>query len=114
MPKALRFWGSSQEDLRAFPRDAKREAGHQLRQIQNGSEAAHWRPMKTVAPGVREIKITGEDGQYRVFYIAAFASAVYVLHAFQKTTRQTAKRDIELAKRRYSEVKAHERQAKVH
>jgi phage-related protein len=37
-------------------------------------------------------------------YVAKFAEAVYVLHAFQKKTRKTARGDLELAKDRYQEV----------
>ena len=36
--------------------------------------------------------------------MAKFETAVYVLHAFQKKTRQTAKMDIELAKARYKMI----------
>lgn len=39
-----------------------------------------------------------------MFYVAKFAEAVYVLHAFDKQTQKTLKRDIDLAKRRYSEL----------
>jgi len=40
----------------------------------------------------------------RVIYIARLAEAVYVLHAFQKKTQATAKRNIDLAKKRYTEL----------
>lgn len=36
--KPVEFRGSSLEDLRAFPLAARREAGHQLDQVQNGRE----------------------------------------------------------------------------
>jgi phage-related protein len=50
-------------------------------------------------PGVRDIRIhTGLE--HRVFYVAAFAEAVYVLHAFEKRTRKTPKHDLELAQDR--------------
>ena len=42
-----------------------------------------------------------EAGAFRVIYVAKFNDAVYVLHAFQKKTRETAKADIDLAARRY-------------
>jgi hypothetical protein len=38
------------------------------------------------------------------FYIAKFYEAIYVLHAFQKDTRKTNKADIDLAKRRLSQL----------
>jgi phage-related protein len=43
---------------------------------------------------------------FRVIYVARFAEAIYVLHAFQKKTRKTARSDLELAALRYSQVKA--------
>jgi len=42
--------------------------------------------------------------EYRVFYVAKFADAIYVLHAFSKRTQKSPQRDIDLAKRRYSEL----------
>ena len=59
--------------------------------------------MRTVGPGVREIRIhTGLE--HRVLYVAKFGEAVYVLHAFEKRSDRTAKRDVELAGQRYREL----------
>ena len=64
--------------------------------------------MRTVGPGVVEIRVhTG--GEYRVLYLARFAEGVYVLHAFEKKTRQTRKADIELARRNLAEVARYRR-----
>ena len=43
-------------------------------------------------------------GEWRVIYVAKFADAVHVLHAFQKKTRKTKPDDIELARKRYREI----------
>jgi len=59
--------------------------------------------MTIVGPGVVEIRIHTTE-EYRVFYIAKFAEAVYVLHAFTKRTQKIPQRDIDLARRRYSEL----------
>ncbi len=61
--------------------------------------------MPAIGPGVREIRVRDETGAFRVIYIARLADAVYVLHCFQKKTQKTAKRDIDLAKRRYKDLK---------
>jgi len=53
--------------------------------------------MKTVGPGVRELRVRDAAGAFRVIYIATFADAIYVLHAFQKQTQRTAKRDLDVA-----------------
>ena len=56
--------------------------------------------MPTVGPGVREIRVhTALD--HRVLYVAKFAEAVYVLHAFEKRSRKTARHDIELGRQRF-------------
>lgn len=44
-----------------------------------------------------EIRGRDEAGAFRAIYVAAFAEAVYVLHAFGKRTQRTAKRDLDLA-----------------
>lgn len=94
------FWlGSSRADLRAFPINARRVAGFQLRRVQQGLEPNDWKPMPSIGPGVQEIRIhTGLE--HRVFYVAKLAEAVYVLHAFEKRIRKTAKRDLEVARHR--------------
>ena len=53
--------------------------------------------MKEVGAGVREIRIHVLE-EWRVLYVAKFAEAIYVLHAFQKKTQKTKREDIELAK----------------
>jgi phage-related protein len=83
---------------------ARREAGHQLDQVQRGLDADDWKPMTTVGRGVREIRIRDASGAFRVIYVAKFAEAVFVLHCFQKKTEQTSKADIALAARRYREL----------
>lgn len=77
---------------------AKREAGHELDRVQHGLDPTDWRPMKSIGQGVREIRIQHE-GQYRVIYVASFEEVIYVLHAFQKKSQKTNRRDLDLAKR---------------
>lgn len=60
--------------------------------------------MSTIGAGVREICITDAGGTFRVMYVAKFASALYVLHCFQKKTQRTRDSDIELATRRYRDL----------
>jgi phage-related protein len=101
--KPVAWLGASLDDLRAFPEDARREAGHQLGRVQQGLLPTDWKPMTQVGAGVIEIRIhTGVE--HRVFYIAKFEEAVYVIHAFEKRTRQTPQRDITLAQRRLAEL----------
>jgi phage-related protein len=102
--KELRFVGSSIDELRKFPDEARRHAGYELDQIQRGRMPSDFKPLLGVGPGAYEIRIH-VHGEWRIVYVAKFASRVYVLHAFQKTTQRTCKEDIELARRRYKQVK---------
>ncbi len=103
--KSIEFLGDSLKQLRDFPESARKEAGVQLHKVQLGLEPSDWKPMTTVGPGVREICIRDEAGAFRIMYIAHFADAVYVLHAFQKKAQQTPKRDLELAAQRLQQVR---------
>ena len=53
--------------------------------------------MNSIGLGVKEIRIRIE-GEFRVLYIANYKEAIYVLHAFQKKTRKTSRKDIDMAK----------------
>jgi phage-related protein len=55
--KPVEFRGSSLDDLRSFPMSARREAGHQLDQVQQGHEPDDWKPMPRIGSGVQEIRI---------------------------------------------------------
>jgi phage-related protein len=102
--KAVVFRGGSLDDLRGFPRDARQAAGHQIDRLQQGYEPDDWKPMATVGPGVREIRIREANGAFRVIYVAKLADAIFVLHCFQKTTQKTARGDLAVAQRRYAQL----------
>ena len=98
------FWlGSSKQDIADFPTEARRKAGFQLRAVQKGQSPLDFKPMSTVGQGVEEIRIRTENA-YRVFYVARFSEAIYVLHAFQKKTQKTAKKDIKIGQQRYKQL----------
>lgn len=102
--KPVEFLGTSLDDLRAFPPSARREAGYQIDQVQNGLDPDDWKPMNTVGQGVREIRVRDSAGAFRVIYIAKSVDAVYVIHCFQKKTERTSKADIDLASKRYRDL----------
>lgn len=101
--KALRFVGSSLDDLKNFPADARRVVGFELDAVQRGLMPSDFKPMLSVGAGAYEIRVH-VLGEWRVIYVAKFDSAVYVLHAFQKKTQKTRKEDLELAARRYKQI----------
>jgi phage-related protein len=104
MRKPIAFLGTSLDDLRAFPDDARRDAGYQLDKVQQGLAPDDWKSLARVGSGVCEIRVRDGHGIYRVMYVARLAEAIYVLHAFQKKTQQTAPGDVDLARKRYQEL----------
>ena len=102
--KQIRWVGSAYDDLLAFPKDARREAGFQLGKVQAGLEPPDWKPFEEVGAGTREIRIRDASGTYRVMYVAKFEEAIYVLHCFQKKTQATSKQDKAIAGARYRAV----------
>ena len=108
--RPLVWLGSSLADLRAFPADARKVAGYQLRRIQSGMMPSDWKVLPSVGPGVYEIRLhTGVE--HRIFYVAKFIEAVYVLHAFEKKSRQTRSADVDAGRNHYAELVARRRKS---
>lgn len=103
--KLVKFLGDSLKVISQFSEGARRESGYQLRRLQEGKAPEDFKPFPEIGIGVEEIRIWDGAGTYRVYYTARFEDAIYVLHAFQKKTQQTSKRDIETARRRFMELK---------
>lgn len=101
--KPLKWFGDSRKSVKGFSVQARHRAGIELLAVQLGTPPADWKPMPSIGIGVNEIRVHAEN-EYRVIYVAKFAEAVYVLHAFGKKTRQTSKHDVDLAKQRYREL----------
>ena len=102
--KEVVFTGSSLNEIRSFPLDARQDAGFQIDKVQRGEAPDNWKPMKSIGKGVREIRIKAASGHYRVIYLVNQEDAVFVLHAFQKKSRKTRKSDIDLARKRLNEI----------
>lgn len=99
--KSLEFLGSSLDDLRAMPQLIRHAIGVELMRVQFDAEPSDFKPMPSVGSGAYEIRVRDSKGAFRTIYVAKFADAVYVLHAFRKKTRKTRQTDIELARKRY-------------
>ena len=101
--KAVRWVGSSYDDLLALPEEVRRAVGYALYVAQNGDKADNAKPLKGFGGGVLEV-IEDHDGDtYRAVYTVRFERAVYVLHAFQKKSKRgikTPKRDLDLIETR--------------
>lgn len=102
--KPIVFVGDSLKRLREFPEGVRHDAGYQLDKVQRGQTPNDFKPMPSIGKGVEEIRIWDDSGTYRVIYMARLADAVYVLHAFQKKTQATSKRDTDIARQRLAQV----------
>jgi putative addiction module killer protein len=101
--KEIRFAGSSLKDLQRFPSNAFEIAAAELDRLQEGYTPSDIKRIHTVGDGVYEIRIhTGQA--FRIFYVVKYHDAIWVLHAFEKKSQQTAQEDIKLGQRRYKQV----------
>jgi phage-related protein len=107
--KPVVWLGDSLHRLREFPPEAMHDLGYQLELVQDGEEPRDWKPMPSIGASVCELRAQA-GGAFRLIYVARLEHAVYVLHAFQKKTRKTARLDVELARRRLRNLLAEKRQ----
>jgi phage-related protein len=97
--KLITWCGDSLHRIREFPEAARRKVGQQLNRLQHGLEPHDWKPMPSVGAGACEIRVHAID-EHRVIYVAKFADAIYVLHAFAKKSQKAPKRDLTIASAR--------------
>ena len=75
----------------------------------------HAKPFKGVGSGIFEIVERFDKGAYRLVYAVQIGKDLYVLHVFQKKSKQgiaTPKLDVDLIKQRYSLAQEHARNAR--
>lgn len=107
--KPVVFVGDSLARLREFPDEARHDAGYQIDKLQRGQKPDDFKPMPGIGKGVEELRVWDDAGTWRVIYLTRLAEAVYILHAFQKKTRTTAKRDIDIARQRLAQLRKERR-----
>ena len=98
--------GDSREVLKAFPEEVTQNLGFELWQLQQGERPSDYRPLPSVGPGVFELRDQDERAWYRVVYLSRIEDVIYVLHCFEKKSREMPRRDFEKAKQRLKAVKA--------
>ena len=99
--KPIVFLKNTRHLIKDFPEEARRDAGAQIRHLQEGSLPDDWKPMPSIGSGAMEIRIH-KPHQHRVIYVAKHQEAVYIIHAFDKKTEKTSLHDIQVAKNAYS------------
>jgi phage-related protein len=58
---------------------------------------------RILGSGLYELRVRGQQ-EVRVFYIFTKGSTSYLLHAFQKKTQETPKKELNIARQRQSEI----------
>ena len=98
--KNVVWMGNSLDALQAFPKVVRADLGADLRRLQIGEMPLDSKPMRTVGPGVRELRARDRNNQFRTMYVVRKGSEIVVLHCFIKKSRTTSKTDINTAKER--------------
>ena len=105
-PHDIGWVGTSKEDLISFPADVRREFGFNLYLMQHHEDPrCEFRSLRDIKPGLWELKEQDQDGWYRLVYLAAIDGVIWVLHCFQKKSREMSKPDRELIIKRYKALR---------
>jgi phage-related protein len=106
--------GDSREVLQSFPEGVRQNFGFELWQLQQGERPSRYRPLPSIGTGVFELRDQDERAWYRVVYLSRIDDVIYVLHCFEKKSREMPRRDFETAKQRLKTVKARLAEEKKH
>jgi phage-related protein len=105
-PARIHWEGNSREILSGFPSGVREELGFSLWELQQGkTPTSTTRRMESVGPGVWELKEQDQRTWYRVLYLSKIDGVIYVLHCFEKQSRKTDRRDLDIARKRLSRVR---------
>ncbi len=101
--KILVILPNCREEMQQWPRLTKSQVGYELWKVQNGEPPTDFKTFSEVGKGAFELRHSDEDSkQYRIFYVACFAEAIYVFHVIAgKKTQKTSQKDKDTAKARY-------------
>jgi phage-related protein len=112
--RPLVWIGNSRKNIREFPEQVRASVGYALQLVQAGETPVDTKIFKGVGSGVYEIVKRYDTDTYRVVYAVKIGENIYVLHAFQKKSKQgikTPQADIDLIKQRYKDALEREQQA---
>jgi phage-related protein len=107
----LVFQGDSIRALRGFPAGVKNDLGYALYRLQLGQIRTDRKPVRTVGPGVYELREQDAKTWYRVLYVRR-AETIHVLHCFEKRSNSIEQKDIETARTRLKRVLEAKREEK--
>lgn len=106
--KTVIYCGNSAKDISNFDTKAKQRILRLLDMLRAALDLhpKDFKYMGIVGEGVYELRVRMSK-QYRVFYVAKFREAIYVLHGFTKKSQHTSRRDVEIGIQRYKYIINH-------
>lgn len=111
----INWEGDSKDVLASFPEQVRVDLGFALYELQQGRQPSiETRRLESIGAGVYELKEADERAWYRVIYLSKIENVIYVLHCFEKQSRKTDKRDLNVAKERLSRVRQRIQEHKKH
>jgi phage-related protein len=105
--RPLVWMGDSLDNIRSFAPEVRTAVGYTLQLVQAGETPLSAKPFKGVASGVYEIVKRYDTDTYRAVYAVKIGEKIYILHAFQKKSKQgikTPQSDVDLIKQRYKDA----------
>ena len=106
--KEAYFVGSSRKDLQRLPREVRYAFAYAILLAQRGGKHPNAKALKGFGgAGVLEVVEDFDSDTYRAVYTVKFDTAVYVLHAFMKKSRQgrkTSAADLDMITKRLREA----------
>ncbi|TBW32840.1 hypothetical protein EYW49_21425 [Siculibacillus lacustris] len=107
--RALRWIGSSRKEYGDFPPKVQDCFGFELFLAKTGQHPPSDKLLKGLGSGIVELVEDFDGDTCRAVYTVRFETAVYVLHAFKKKSKnriKTSQSDIELVKKRLRDAEA--------
>ena len=102
--------GSSRKDIQDLPPRIRKQFGLALFKAQEGDRSPKAKPLSGFGgASVVEVVENFDTDTYRAIYTVRFQEAVYVLHVFQKKSRQgiqTPAKDLEVVRARLKQAEA--------
>ena len=98
--------------LKRFPASAISQMGYEIHRLQCGEKPTSFKMVQQVGTGIHEIRVAAANSWFRVFYVASFHEAVYILHVFEKKRNSTSKKDLDIARTAFKKLLESRKQRK--
>ncbi len=108
--KPVQWVGSSRKDIQDLPPRVRKQLGLALLAAQTGDRSPKAKPLSGFGgASVIEVVENYDTDTYRAIYTVRFREAIYVLHVFQKKSRQgsqTPQKELDLVRSRLKQAEA--------